>query len=74
MPLLVTAFVDSNIVLLRMLDELAAIRDDMERQKRDTESFFRNQLQTMQHKYTRELQKHMQTGSSVANKNVVNTE
>lgn len=47
---------------LRILNELVTIRDDMERQKRDAESFLSNQLQKMQQKNSRELQKHMQTG------------
>ena len=46
----------------RVLEELVVLRDDFERQKRDMESFFRNQLQSFQQKQGRDIQMHIQKG------------
>jgi len=54
--------------LFRVLEELVVLRDDFERQKRDMESFFRNQLQSFQQKQGRDIQMHIQKGKLLINK------
>ena len=49
----------------RVVDELLHIRDDFERQKRDMESFYKNQLQTQQQKQTREITQHLDRGKDI---------
>lgn len=46
------------------MNELVTIRDDFDRQKRDAESFFWNQVQAMQQKCSRDIQQHIQKGET----------
>ena len=46
----------------RIVDELLHVRDDFERQKRDMETFYKNQLQTLQQKQTRDIKDHLERG------------
>ena len=47
------------------MDELLHVRDDFERQKRDMETFYKNQLQTLQQKQTRDIKDHLERGLCV---------
>ncbi|WAR25315.1 hypothetical protein MAR_011019 [Mya arenaria] len=48
----------------RVLDELVMLHDDFERQKRDLETFFRGQVQSLQQKQARDIEQHVHKGIS----------